>query len=83
MELVEEVEMALALSQISDSSFSVLIQESETHSAASSAQGEDPMLQLFGSEKLDVLSIEAGEIEDSPTYSPAFGGCDQSSGQMK
>lgn len=46
MELVEEVETASALSQLSEISSGVLIQGSEARSAASSARDEDLMLAL-------------------------------------
>lgn len=42
----------------------VPIQGSESRSVASFAQNENPKLELSGSEKLDVLSNEAGELED-------------------
>lgn len=72
MELVENVETASALSQHSETSSNVLTQGSEAYNAASSNLGEDPMLEMSGSEEVDVLSIEAGETEESPLQSPAF-----------
>lgn len=41
-------------------------QELEVCSAVSSAPGGAPFLQLSNSEKLDVVSIEVGDIEESP-----------------
>lgn len=37
---------------------------------ASSAPSEHLMLSVSGSEELDVLSIEASDLGDSPAYSP-------------
>lgn len=64
MELVENVEMTLAHSQLSETSSDAPTQGSEVRFAASSALGEDPMLEMSGSEELDILSVKAGEIED-------------------
>lgn len=54
---VEELKAAPTICQLSSTSSIVPIQVSEA---------------LSSSEDLDVLSIEAGEIEDSPCQSPAF-----------
>ncbi|XDV52010.1 hypothetical protein PO909_020792 [Leuciscus waleckii] len=72
MELADDVEMASALSQHSAASYIGPAHGSEARSAASSACNEDLMLELSGSEELDILSIEAGECEDSPPHSLAF-----------
>lgn len=62
MKLVKEVEAASALSQLSETTSSVLIQGSEAGSVASSDWGEDLMLELSVTEDSDVLSFEAGEF---------------------
>lgn len=72
MELADELKMASDLSQLSSVSSIVPIQGSEAHATASSTLDENSMLELSSPENLDVLSIEAGEIEDSPPQSPAF-----------
>lgn len=65
MELVEEFDMASALSWASSASFtraSIL----EAWSVASSTPSERPMLGQSSSEEVDFLSIDAGDVEDSP-----------------
>lgn len=44
----------------------------EACSASSSISSESQMLELSSSEEMEVLSIEAGEIEDSQPSSPAY-----------
>lgn len=40
--------------------------------ATSSAPGKSSMLALFSSEEVDVISIEAGDLEDLPLLSPGY-----------
>lgn len=70
MDLVEGIETCLALSLPSRSS--TFSQGSEAHTVVSSTLGEAPVLQLSRSEELDIVSVDAGDVEDSPPHSPAF-----------
>ena len=70
-DLVDNVETASAPSQRSEAS-SRSAQGMEARAAASSVPREEPMLELSGSEELDILGIEAGECERSPPHSPAY-----------
>lgn len=69
---MDNVETASALSQHSEASSCGSALSAEARAAASSAPVEEPMLELSGSEELDILGIEAGKCENSPPHSPAF-----------
>lgn len=76
--VVEEFKMALALSWLSPARSNALAQDPEVRSMASSTQSEVE-LTLSNSEKVHLVSIEAGEMEDSPPLpllSKEVGGCD-------
>lgn len=61
---------AVALSQSSSDGSDVLTPSIEARPTASSTWKENPMFVDVGSEELDMLSIEAGEIaESSPMHS--------------
>lgn len=64
--------MSSALSQPSLARSRALFRDTEACSAASSTLSEGPVLMLSSSEELDVLSIEAGGIEDLPSPSPSY-----------
>lgn len=49
-----------------------LVEGLETRAVVSSPQSESLMLQLSSSEELDVLSTDAGKVEDLPPHSPAY-----------
>lgn len=72
MELAEEFEMALAFSLTSTASSSAQTRDTEARSVASSALSDCLMLGLSSSEELDILSIEASDLGDSPTQSPQY-----------
>lgn len=72
MELVEESEMASALSQLSTASSSFQIRHMEACSVASYALSENLMLDLSSSEEVGILSIEADDLEDSAALSPQY-----------
>lgn len=63
---------ASAPSQPSSASSSAHTRDPETRSEASSAQSERLMLGFSSSEELDVLSIEEGDLGDSPAQSPQY-----------
>lgn len=63
--------MGIAFSLPSPEGYSALLLGSEAHAAASSTRGESLVLQLYSSEEVDVLSIKAWDIEDSPYLTPA------------
>lgn len=67
MELVEDVETVLALSQL----------------FRNPTQDENPVLELSGSEEFDVLSIKVKLKIHHLILLLLAGGCDQSSGQIK
>lgn len=72
-ELAGEIGTAEALSQSSSDSSDALPPRAEARDAASSARGEGPMLELSASEDVDVLSIEAGDVEaHSSPHVPAY-----------
>ncbi|ROL47279.1 hypothetical protein DPX16_6459 [Anabarilius grahami] len=72
MDLEEELETDIAFSLPSPEGYNALLLGSEARAAASSTRGESPVLQLYSSEEVDVLSIEAWDIEDSPYLTPAY-----------
>lgn len=73
MELAEEFETGQAISQLSPVGSSAFTWDPEALPAASSAQSESPVLALSNSKEVDTVSIEAGDVEDSPPLSPAYG----------
>lgn len=72
MELAEEVETAPALSPPLSAGYRSCVWDTEARFVSSSIPSESLMLELSSSEELEVLSIEAGDIEDSPPSSPAY-----------
>lgn len=64
--VVEAFKVVLALSWLSPARSNALTQDSEVRFMASSTQSESPKLTLSNSEKVHLVSIEAGEMEDSP-----------------
>lgn len=72
MDLVEGFETGLAFSQPSPARSSTFSRDPEALSAVSFAPSEGPVLMLSSSEEVGVLSIEPGEIEDSPPRDPAL-----------
>lgn len=72
MDLEEELETGIAFSLPSPEGYSTLLLGLEAHAAASSTRGESTVLQLYSSEEVDVLCIEAWDIEDSSHLTPAY-----------
>lgn len=70
MELVEELEMGPFSALTAGSS--AVTQDLEARSTASSTLSENPMLALSSFEEVDIVSIEAGESDDSPPVSPDY-----------
>lgn len=64
------LEMGSAISLPSPAGSSAFSQGLESHSVVSSALSEALVLQLSSSEELDVVSIEAGDVEDSSPHTP-------------
>lgn len=58
--------MGTALSQLSPAGSSAFTRDLKAHSAAPSAPSESPMLALSSSEEVDIVIIEAEDLEDSP-----------------
>lgn len=67
----------IALSQPSSTSSNVFARDPEAHCAASSTPRESLMLCWSSSKEVDILSIKAGDVEDSPppslTYRSSWG----------
>lgn len=72
MDVVEGLETGSAFSLPSPMGSSILSLGLEAHSAVSSAPSEGSKFQLSSSEEIDVLSIKAGDFEDSPPQVPAY-----------
>lgn len=69
---VELTAIALALSWLSPICYSTHAWDPEAFSKDSTALSESTMFMLSSSEGVDIVSIKAGDIEDSPPVSPAY-----------
>lgn len=72
IDLAEGFEMGPALSLQSPAGSSAFPWDLEAHVVVSSIPGEAPVLQLSGSEELDIVSMDPGDVEDSPPHTPAY-----------
>ncbi|XP_073720453.1 uncharacterized protein [Misgurnus anguillicaudatus] len=72
LDLADELETGLPLSQPSPAGSSAPSLDSEARAAVSSAQGGSPDLHLSSSEEVDIMSVDVVDAEEPSHSSPAF-----------